>query len=127
MTKKQFNKIAKILAIAARLDELQRLEGRIPSAILSRRRGILKKQLDKLTGESEENDTNIRIRISVPDETIESKKEKKLNFNLNKIIGGNFADVEFDDDNDNDNVFSSIKKLLPNRRGRGLGKVVTEI
>jgi len=127
LNQKQFKDVTKLVALAARLDELNRLEGYLPSALLSRRKGILKKQVETLEGKKDDEETSINIRIEVPGEgTKVAKKEKSFSLNLGNLLNRKFNEIELGDDDDD--VFKVVKNLLPPRRRSGiLGKVVTEL
>ena len=126
LTQKQFEKAVKKLMTAARLDEISRLEGYVPSALISKRKGILKKQLASFAGQKKEEETSINIRIEIPEEGNRIvKKEKSFAANLKNLISGNSYNINEDDDDEN--VFSVIKSLMPKTSRQPLGKIVREL
>lgn len=124
LNQKQFEKVAKLIAINARLDELNRLEGYVPSAAISRRKSILRKQVSELKGDKKEEEQTINIRIEVPAEEKQvTKKEKSYAVNLKNILGGKFNKVEDDDDE----TLIILRNLLPVEHQEVLGKIVREL
>lgn len=124
LSQKKLKTLIGLAATAGRLDELNRLEGYVPSAVISRRKGILKKQIANAVGKKDEEERSIQIRIEVPEEEKVTKKEKSFAVNLRNILGGNFSKVEEDDDDD---VLVVMKSLLPPQNSAVLGKIVTEL
>ena len=126
LNQKQFENAAKLIAASARLSELQRLEGFVPSALISRRKEMLKKQIAKLKGETDRPADEIHIRIEVPTEEKKAvKKEKTFSVNLGKLLSGRFNELEEDDDEE---LLVNLKGLFPEKRNNVvLGKVVTEL
>ena len=122
LNQKQLKKIMSISATAGRLDELNKLEGYVPSATISRRKSMLKKQLQELIGKEEKEEHVINIRIDVPEERT-TKKEKSFAVSLKNILSGKFNEVEEDDDE----TFVSFKELLPVEARTVIGKVVKEL
>jgi len=55
LNQKQFEKLTKVVAIGARLSEIERFEGYVPSSQLTTRKRALKKALAELTDQEEEN------------------------------------------------------------------------
>jgi predicted PP-loop superfamily ATPase len=132
LSKKQLETVAETVAIAARLDELKRLEGYVPSAMINRRKDLLKRQLRELKGKDvaekeEEQTVNIKIDLSGATDSKTVKKEKSFGKTLASILSGHSNND--DDDDDDNNVFAVIKKLLPRENGvivKG-GKIITEL
>ena len=124
LNQKQFEKIAKLVATGARLDELNRLEGYVPSAVISRRKNILRKQVAELKGDKKEEEQTINIRIEVPTEEKQvTKKEKSYAVTLKNILGGKFNEVE-DDDNE---TLVVLRGLLPVEHQEVIGKIIREL
>ena len=127
LSQKELKNLIELAAIAGRLDELNRLEGYVPSASISRRKGILKGQLTKLTGKTEKRDDEqvVNIRIEVPTEERQvTRKEKSFAVNLKNILSGRFNEVETEEDDD---ALIVMKKLLPVEHQVVLGKIVREL
>lgn len=126
LNQKQLKKIMDISAIAGRLDELNKLEGYVPSATISRRKGILKKQLANLVGtEKKEEDTVINIRIDTNAlEGKVAKKEQSFATTIKNVLAGKFNEVENEDDDD---TLVVLKSFLPVESHSVLGKVVREL
>ena len=126
LNQKQLKRLIDLAAVAGRLDELNRIEGHVPSAFISRRKGILKRQLvDGIDEEKSQDEQTINIRIEVPtEEKRVAKKEKSLAINLKNILSGNFGKVEEDDDDD---TFVVLSKLLPAEHRSVMGKIVKEL
>jgi hypothetical protein len=132
LSKKQLETVAETVAIAARLDELKRLEGYVPSAMINRRKDLLKRQLRELKGKDvaekeEEQTVNIKIDLSGVADTKTVKKEKSFGKTISDILNGRSNND--DDDDDDNNVFAVVKKLLPRENGvivKG-GKIITEL
>ena len=126
LNQKQLKKVMDLSSIAGRLDELNRLEGYVPSSTISRRKNILKKQLAEMTDKKDEKDeTSINIRIELPDESPKvEKKEKSFSLNLKKLLSGDFKGIE---DEEEENVLVAIKSLLPKEDREVFGKVVREL
>jgi len=114
-----------VSAIAGRLDELNRLEGYVPSATISRRKSILKKQLANILGKEESQEEKaVHIRIEIPEEEKVEKKEKSFTLNLKKLLSGKFNEIE---ENDDDEILVAIKNLLPKEDREVYGKIVREL
>jgi hypothetical protein len=128
LTQKQFKQVAEIVATAARLSEIKRWEGFVPSAALARRKRALKLQLSKLTDKKEEKEeTTVNIRLEIPEQgKTTSKKEKSFAVSVGNILKGKFNEVEVDDNDDEENIFAIVKSLLP-YSGKLGGKIVTEL
>lgn len=125
LNQKQLKKLMDITALAARLNELKKLEGYVPSGLIAKRKGIIKAQLTKLTGkESEKEETTVRIQIEIPEEKVVSKKEKSFGDTIKNLLAGKFNEVKEDDEDD---VLLVFKSLLPADSRPAYGKVVTEI
>lgn len=125
LTQKQLKNVAEVSAIAGRLDELNKLEGYVPSALISRRKSILKGQLKELLGETEKKEEKtVQIHIEIPEEGRKVKRES-INFSstLKKLLTGNFNEVEDDDDE----TLVVVKNLLPIESREVIGKVVREL
>lgn len=125
LTQKQLKNVAEVSAIAGRLDELNKLEGYVPSALISRRKSILKGQLKELLGETEKKEEKtVQIHIEIPEEGRKVKRES-TNFSstLKKLLTGNFNEVEDDDDE----TLVVVKNLLPIESREVIGKVVREL
>lgn len=132
LSKKQFEAVVETVAIAARLDEIKRLDGYIPSAMLSRRKDLLRRQLQELKGtdaieKEEEQVVNIKIDLSGVADTKTVKKEKSFGKTIASILNGRYNDDK--DDDDDNHIFAVVKNLLPRENGVILreGKVVREL
>jgi hypothetical protein len=128
LNQKQLKNLVELAATAGRLNELNRLEGYVPSAIISRRKSLLKKQLRELVGKEEkkEEQQTVKISINVPsvEETKVEPKEKSLLSTLKELLSGK---PEKKDDDD-DNIVVILESLLPKAYEKAvIGKVVTEI
>lgn len=99
INQKGLDKIVQIASLAGRYNELQRLEGQVPSSLITRRKTIIKSQLQELLKDKEEEkETTMNIRIEIPTETEKSKKEAKENcFSLSSLLGKKYANDESDE------------------------------
>ena len=128
LTNKQFNKLAKVIATAARLSEVKQFEGYVPSAVTSKRKRMLRAQLGKLTDQAttkKDEETTVNIRVEIPEGGKAEKKEKSFKLNVGNLLKGRFNEVEVDDDDD---IMNIVKGLFPKEHNSILGgKVVTEL
>lgn len=125
ISQKQLEKAAKLIAAGARLNELNRLEGYVPSALTSKRKAMLKALIAGLSGKKEktEEQREVHIRIEVPEEKTQVvKKEKSFTLSLKDILAGKFNEVE---DNDDDTL-TVLSGLLP-EAGITFGKIIREL
>jgi|GEM_PF-4524537 hypothetical protein len=128
INKKQLTNLVSLALLAGRYKELENFEGYVPSSSLSRRKGILKKQIRSLNksfrSNEEQEETVIKFEIEVPEvETKRSeKKEKSLRFNLKDLFK---KDVLLEEE-DND-VFEIISKIVPEENNEVIGKIVREL
>lgn len=123
LNQKQFQNALKASAIAGRLDELNRLEGYVPSSTISRRRNLLKKQAETLFGKETKEEQVLSIRIELPDEP---KKEEKKSFSLNlkELFTGKAFTNSFDEDEE---IVSVIRKIIPTEHKAIVGRIVDEL
>lgn len=127
LNQKQFKNAMKIVAAAARIDELNRLEGYVPSSTISRRKNALKKQVEEILGKEKKEETEINIRIELPEEKVQ-KKENSVKFSLKNLLGGaKELSLTEDDDDSSDELIAVVKGILPVEQRGILGKVVTEL
>jgi hypothetical protein len=122
LNQKQWKKVKETISIAGRYDELCKLEGYVPSAVIARRKGILRKQLEKLTGKAEKTETEeqvVNIKINIPDTKVE-KKEKSKKFTLKSLLSSST-------NNDDDEILASIDRILPGDERTIIGKIVNEL
>jgi hypothetical protein len=125
LNQKQLKAVMDLSATAGRLDELNRLEGYAPSATISKRKGILRKQLaDMFDKEEPKEEKSVHIRIEIPEEEKKVKKEESFSLNLKKLLSGKFNEIEKDEDNE---VILAIKNLLPREDRAVFGKIVNEL
>jgi len=124
LNQKQFEKLTKVVAIGARLSEIERFEGYVPSSQLSTRKRSLKKQLAELIGEdTEERTVNIRIEIPEGEKKVEKEEKKSFTLKLADLLKGKFNKVEDDDDE----VVVALRKLIPEELHSVYGKIVREL
>jgi hypothetical protein len=124
LNQKQLKKIMDVSAIAGRYDELNRLEGYVPSATISRRKSILKRQLVELLSEDKKEEKTVNIRIEIPEEKTEPKEKKSsLSFNLSSLLAGKYNEVV----EDNDEILVALRSLLPEDNRMSIGKIVKEL
>jgi hypothetical protein len=125
LNQKQLKQLVEISVTAGRLNELNRLEGYVPSATLSRRKSILKNQIRDLLGKeekkAEEQKITINVDLSGAGETKTEKKEKSFLSTIKDLLS-----VKEDKDDDNDEFVAVIQQLIPESKIT-IGKVVTEL
>jgi uncharacterized alpha/beta hydrolase family protein len=125
LNQKELKKVLTLTALAGRLDELNRLEGYVPSAVISRRKSLLKSQVKELTNEKKKEEETVHIQINVTGEEPKvEKKEKSFSLNLKNILSGNFKEVKEEEDDD---ILVTIKNLLPAEQQTVIGKIVREL
>ena len=125
INQKDLDKIVNIANLAGRYNELQRLDGRVASALTSRRKSIIKNQLTELLGGKKEKETEdiINIRIEIPNENEKSSKEtKETSFSLAKLLG-----KKFDEDEGDDKIVVSFGDVFDEDTRGIIKKIVTEI
>lgn len=125
INQKDLDKIVNIANLAGRYNELQRLDGRVASALTSRRKSIIKNQLAELLGDKKEKETEdiINIRIEIPNENEKSSKEKKeTSFSLAKLLG-----KKFEEDEGDDKIVVSFGDVFDEDTRGIIKKIVTEI
>lgn len=125
LSQKEFNRLVEVVATAARLSEIQRWEGFVPSSALARRKRTLRAQLSKVSDKEEKEETTVNLRIEIPEGKAVTKKEKSFAVNVGNILKGKFNEVN---DDDEDNIFTIVKAILPKGYNSLLGgKIVTEL
>lgn len=122
LNQKQFEKLAKAIAISARLSEIERFEGYVSSSQLTARKRALKKQLAELVGEEEKEERTVSIRIEIPEnEPKVEKKEKSYSFNLKDLLRGKLNKEE------DDETLVVLRQLVPEELRTVYGKIVKEL
>lgn len=128
INKKQLNNLVALALLAGRYSELENFEGYVPSSSLSRRKGILKKQIrtlvNGLKSKEEQEETVVKFEIEIPElETKKSeKKEKSFRLSLKDLFRKSSLIEEDDDD-----AFEIISKLVPEEETEIIGRVVREL
>jgi len=123
LTKKQFKRVAEIIATGARLSEVKRFEGLVPSSLVSTRKRTLKNQLTELLEKEDTDVETVNIHIEVPgsSEKVDVKDKKSFTVKLKDLFSGNLKKEEEDDD---DNIGVVLRNLIPD----GVyGKIVREL
>lgn len=124
LNQKQFEKLTKVIAIGARLSEIERFEGYVPSSQLSTRKRTLKKQLAELVNEeTEEREVHIRIEIPEGSKKVEKVDKKSFTVKLADLLKGKLCK----EDEDDDETVVVLRNLIPEDLRPIYGKIVKEL
>jgi hypothetical protein len=124
LNQKQFEKLAKAIAISARLSEIERFEGYVSSSQLSARKRTLRKQLAELVGDEEKEERTVNIRIEIPEGEVkpEVKDKKSYSFNLKDLLKG-----KVNKEDDEDETLIVLRRLVPEELQTVYGKIVKDL